>query len=61
MTEWRKSSYSGGMHDDACVELANLDGRIGIRDSKNVDGGRLELGRASFAGFLRRMKTIECR
>ncbi|MEU8123348.1 DUF397 domain-containing protein [Spirillospora sp. NPDC049024] len=35
MTEWRKSSRSGGVNDNACVELARLDDRVGMRDSKN--------------------------
>lgn len=29
---WRKSSYSGGAND--CVEIANLDSFLAIRDSK---------------------------
>ena len=56
MTKWRKSSYSGGMNDDACVELAELGDRIGVRDSKTPDGGRLELAREPFAGLLERLK-----
>lgn len=59
MTEWRKSSYSGGMNDDACVELAGLGGRIGVRDSKVPDGGRLEIARGAFVGLLERLKSGE--
>ncbi|MBE8477502.1 DUF397 domain-containing protein [Streptomyces justiciae] len=31
---WRKSSYSGGAND--CIEIAELPGRIAIRDSKDT-------------------------
>lgn len=35
---WVKSSYS--VNDGNCVELAGLaDGRVGVRDSKDPDGG----------------------
>lgn len=59
MTEWRKSSYSGGLNDDACVELAKLTDRVGVQDSKNPGGGRLELRREPFAGLLKRVKRGE--
>lgn len=39
MTNWRKSSYSGGGNDDACVELAESGDRVLVRDSKDPDGG----------------------
>jgi hypothetical protein len=47
------------MNDDACVELAELGGRVGVRDSKNPEGGRLELRREPFAGLLKRVKRGE--
>lgn len=56
MTEWRKSSRSGGDSDPACVELARLDGGVWVRDSKDPDGVRLEFGREAFAGLLARVK-----
>ncbi|MDL4772130.1 MULTISPECIES: DUF397 domain-containing protein [Thermomonosporaceae] len=59
MTEWRKSSYTGGGNDDACVELAKLAGGVWVRDSKDPEGERLEFGRASFAGLLVRVKRGE--
>ncbi|WP_460364337.1 DUF397 domain-containing protein [Actinocorallia lasiicapitis] len=40
---WRKSSYSGGIQDDACVELAQLSSAVGVRDSKNPGVGHLAL------------------
>lgn len=59
MTAWRKSSYSGGLNDDACVELARLADEIGIRDSKDPEGGRLEVRREAFAALLVRVKRGE--
>jgi hypothetical protein len=41
---WRKSSHSGGNGGD-CVEIASLvDGRRGVRDSKNPGGPALVVG-----------------
>ncbi|MER7542743.1 DUF397 domain-containing protein [Actinomadura sp.] len=57
MTEqWRKSSYSGGANDSACVEAAALRGGVGIRDSKNPNGGQLRVTDMAFAGLLRQIK-----
>ncbi|MWK33833.1 DUF397 domain-containing protein [Actinomadura sp. J1-007] len=56
MINWRKSSHSGGDSDPACVELARLAGQVWVRDSKDPEGGRLQFGRASFAGLLVRVK-----
>ncbi|QKW38447.1 DUF397 domain-containing protein [Actinomadura sp. NAK00032] len=57
MITWRKSSYSGGGNDDACVELAELGGRVVlVRDSKDPDVVRLAFGREAFAGLLERVK-----
>ncbi|GAA4240744.1 DUF397 domain-containing protein [Actinomadura meridiana] len=56
MTEWRKSSHSGGGNDDLCVELAQFDDGVWVRDSKEPDGERLEFGREAFAGLLGRVK-----
>ncbi|GII76357.1 hypothetical protein Sru01_13390 [Sphaerisporangium rufum] len=48
---WRKSSYSGG-NGGSCVEVARLgDGRIAIRDSKNI-GPLLILNRIDWCTFL---------
>jgi len=54
--EWRKSSHSGGVNDQACVELARLAEGIGIRDSKNPAGGHLSLSPARFAALLSRAR-----
>jgi hypothetical protein len=54
--EWRKSSYSGGETDEACVEVAQFPEGFQIRDSKNPGGGALGLTGAQFAALLRRVK-----
>ncbi|NEA25404.1 DUF397 domain-containing protein [Actinomadura bangladeshensis] len=59
MIEWRKSTYSGGDSDPACVELAASADRVLVRDSKDLDGERLVFGRAAFAGLLERVKHGE--
>lgn len=48
---WRKSTYSGA-HENDCVEVADLNGHIGVRDSKNPDAGHLTLTRRGFADLL---------
>ena len=57
--KWRKSSYTGGGNDDACVELAESGDRVWVRDSKDPDGARLVFGRDAFAGLLERVKRGE--
>lgn len=60
---WRKSSYSGGISDQQCVELGRLapgDG-IGVRDSKDPDGGHLTLSVAQFVGLIERVKQYPAR
>jgi hypothetical protein len=53
---WRKSSRSGMVNDNACVEVAALGDAIGIRDSKMPAGGHLSVDRAGFAVLVRRIK-----
>ncbi|MEV0660755.1 DUF397 domain-containing protein [Actinomadura luteofluorescens] len=55
-TEWRKSSYSGGVEDKACVELGRLAAGVGVRDSKGPDGGHLTLSGAQFANLIAQLK-----
>ena len=45
MSKWRRSSYSGGGGDGGqdCVETANLNGLVGVRDSKAPDAAHLTL------------------
>lgn len=55
--EWRKSSHSGGVTDEACVEVAALsESVIAIRDSKYPEGPRLVLSRKRFTAMLYRLE-----
>ncbi|APU12776.1 DUF397 domain-containing protein [Actinoalloteichus fjordicus] len=56
---WRKSSRSksGGN----CVEIGQAPGVVGIRDTKNRDGGTLDVDRAGFAAFLAAVKADRLR
>ncbi|MEU6526867.1 DUF397 domain-containing protein [Streptomyces sp. NPDC046924] len=49
---WFKSSYSSGPEGDSCVEIATEPGTVHVRDSKEVDGGRLAFTPAAWAGFV---------
>lgn len=48
---WRKSSYSGGAQTN-CVEVAPVTGAVGIRDTKNREGGHLAVSPAAFRGLV---------
>lgn len=48
---WRKSSYSS--EANACVEVANTVGAVGIRDSKAAHLGGISVSRAAWAVFVR--------
>lgn len=48
---WRKSTHSGA-HENDCVEIADLNDHIGIRDSKNPTTGHLTLTRQNFTTLL---------
>ncbi|MBO2445143.1 DUF397 domain-containing protein [Actinomadura nitritigenes] len=52
---WRKSSYSSSQGDN-CIELADLDGTIGVRDSKNPEGGHLSISRDGLRVLLAGLK-----
>ncbi|MEU4820722.1 DUF397 domain-containing protein [Actinomadura sp. NPDC023710] len=58
IVKWRKSSYTGGANDNQCVELGRLAPGVGIgvRDSKDPDGGRLALSPAQFASLIEQIK-----
>ncbi|GLW63307.1 hypothetical protein Arub01_15510 [Actinomadura rubrobrunea] len=53
---WRKSSHSGVINDEACVEVAGLSQGIGPRDSKAPAAVHLTVSRAEFAVLLERIK-----
>ncbi|MFC4586852.1 DUF397 domain-containing protein [Sphaerisporangium corydalis] len=50
--EWYKSSYSGG-NGGSCVEVAGLaEGRIAVRDSKNLAGPILAVASVQWRTFI---------
>ena len=53
---WRKSTHSGG-DEGNCVEIADLNGHIGIRDSKKPTTGHLTLTRQNFTTLLTRLTS----
>ncbi|MDT0459165.1 DUF397 domain-containing protein [Streptomyces sp. DSM 41527] len=53
---WKKSSYSGGS-EGQCVEVADLDTAIAVRDSKKKEGPALAVPRATFASFIDTVKS----
>ncbi|HEU5030991.1 MAG TPA: DUF397 domain-containing protein [Spirillospora sp.] len=55
---WRKSSYSTEGTSAQCVEVAALFDAVGLRDSKNPDGGHLALAPERFAALVRRLKDL---
>jgi hypothetical protein len=48
--EWRKSSLSGA---NGCVEIAFVDDRIAVRDSKDPSGPVLVFGLHEWSAFIR--------
>ena len=52
---WRKSSHSGAVENE-CVEVADLNGHVGVRDSKNPAAGHLTFTRRGFADLLARLR-----
>jgi hypothetical protein len=49
--QWRKSHRSSAQGGN-CVEIAGLNGRIAVRDSKNPAGPILTFDTATFSAFL---------
>lgn len=54
---WRKSSKSTNQGGE-CVEVAALSNAIGVRDSKNPQGGHLSLSRENFATLVQRIRSL---
>ncbi|MGI5324035.1 DUF397 domain-containing protein [Actinomadura nitritigenes] len=54
---WRRSSRSTTQGGE-CVEVAALFNVVGVRDSKNPDGGHLALAPKQFAVLVRRIKRL---
>ncbi|MFG2090397.1 MULTISPECIES: DUF397 domain-containing protein [unclassified Spirillospora] len=63
IVQWRKSTHSGGADDEHCVELGRLapGAGIGVRDSKDPDGGHLTLSVAQFAGLIEQVRRHSTR
>jgi hypothetical protein len=55
---WRTSSRSSTTGGE-CVEVAQLPGAVGLRDSKNPRGGHQTVSREAFAGLVKRIKGHE--
>lgn len=53
---WRKSTRSSGGGAN-CVEVAEGTRVVGVRDSKDRDGGTLVVGAAAFAAFTELVKA----
>ncbi|MFJ2760678.1 DUF397 domain-containing protein [Streptomyces prasinus] len=51
-TQWRKSSYSGGGEGNDCLEIADLGGRIAIRDSKRLSCASFSIPTPAFTAFV---------
>ncbi|MEU8800514.1 DUF397 domain-containing protein [Spirillospora sp. NPDC048819] len=54
---WRKSRKSTTQGGE-CVEVAALSNVIGVRDSKNPQGGHLSLSRENFATLVQRIRNL---
>jgi hypothetical protein len=50
---WKKSSYSG--NTDNCVEV-KLSGTVGVRDTKNPNGGQLDVAPAAWRAAIDRLR-----
>lgn len=48
---WKKSSYSNGAQGN-CVEAGSNGVRIGVRDTKDVEGGMLAFDRSDWGRFV---------
>ncbi|MEU5877917.1 DUF397 domain-containing protein [Spirillospora sp. NPDC047279] len=53
---WRKSSRSTQGTSGDCVEVARLDGVVGVRDSKDPDGAFLSLAPEVFGALVSAVK-----
>ncbi|ROO90031.1 uncharacterized protein DUF397 [Actinocorallia herbida] len=53
---WRKSSYSAPQGSD-CVELGELRGGVGIRDSKSPERAQLNVTRGQLRGLTSRIRS----
>jgi hypothetical protein len=56
---WKKSSRSNGNGGNNCVEVANLDAAVAVRDSKDPSGPALIFNSATWTAFLNSAKDGE--
>jgi hypothetical protein len=54
---WRRSSSSGG--NGACVEVAESDSSVMVRDSRDESGPFLKFAASEWLGFVRRIKGAD--
>ena len=52
--QWFKSSYSGGSGTE-CVEVADLRGTVGVRDSKWPSGGHIAVHPTAWDDFIQEL------
>lgn len=57
-TAWRKSSFSGGSSQSACVEVGLAPGRVGVRDTEARDAGHIDVSRAAWRSFTRLVTDV---
>jgi len=55
--QWRKSTFSGDQGN--CVELAEIDNEIMVRNSNRIDDGALTFTRAELSAFIAGCKAGE--
>ena len=55
MGAWRKSTYSGSSGGD-CVEVADAENTVMIRDTTSRDGGTLAFSASGWSAFLGSVK-----
>ncbi|MFF5538376.1 DUF397 domain-containing protein [Streptomyces cinerochromogenes] len=56
-TSWKKSSFSGGGEGNDCVEVADMDTHISIRDSKAPTRATLTFPARAFTPFIEALKA----
>ncbi|MFF0220774.1 DUF397 domain-containing protein [Streptomyces sp. NPDC004629] len=55
-TRWKKSSHSGGGDGNTCVEVADQDTHIAVRDSKTPARVVVTFTASAFAAFVEGLK-----
>jgi hypothetical protein len=54
---WRKSSYSGGQGGN-CVEVADYESRVVVRDTRNRTGPVLRFAPDAWRRFAKQLKSL---